>query len=324
MDGEQAFRAIVEHVADGIVVVSSEGEVLYANPAAGVLLGESRDELIGDRFGYPVSPGEHAEIDLLRPQGERRVAEMRAAIIDWDGEEAYVAAVRDITARAATERSLRDVVSTVSHEVRSPLAVVSGLVDLILETAEEEGMSEEAVTHLCAIGSQVERMERLANDLLTFARIDAGQLKVEVEDIDLEGMLSAVCEEFRTRGMEVGLHVEDGAHVRADPHHVRRILDNYLSNADKYGEPPYRIEAVRDGGDVVLRVVDHGPGVPEDLVPRLFERFSRGGDQSVRGTGLGLPIVLGLARTAGGDAWYEPDAHGGGATFAVRLPCEQA
>jgi signal transduction histidine kinase len=110
--------------------------------------------------------------------------------------------------------------------------------------------------------------------------------------------------------------------VRVDPQDLGRILDNYLQNAFKYGEPPVRIEAARVGDLVEVRFLDHGPGVPPQFVPRLFGRFARAdtpATKSQKGTGLGLSIVRGLAEANGGSARYEPGVPDG-SCFVVELP----
>jgi signal transduction histidine kinase len=109
--------------------------------------------------------------------------------------------------------------------------------------------------------------------------------------------------------------------VHADPDHVERILTNYVTNALKYGERPVEVEAREDDGWVEIRVRDHGSGVPEEFIPRMWEKFARPNDSSDRekGTGLGLSIVAGLARANGGTAWYEPN-HPRGSCFCIRLP----
>lgn len=314
---EEGFRSLVESVADALVVVDADGTVVYANEAAQLLFDPGGETLVGSHFGFPLAPGERTEIDVIGPSKERRIAEMRTRKLDWEGSEAYVATVRDVTQRHALERSLHDLVSTVSHEIRSPLVTIDGLIDLMAAEADEG----EARDHLDVMSRQVDRVLRLANHLLTFARLDSDRLESEAREVDISSLLDELCEEFQARGHEVSLDAAEGLVAWADPDHVRRILENYLDNATKYGEPPFRIEASRDEGDVVLRVVDRGPGVDESFVPQLFDRFSRAEKSRTDGSsGLGLPIVLGLARASGGDAWYEQGEEGG-SVFAVRLPC---
>jgi signal transduction histidine kinase len=113
--------------------------------------------------------------------------------------------------------------------------------------------------------------------------------------------------------------------VRADPSHLSRIIDNYLQNAFKYGEPPVRIEAAKLGDMVEIRVIDHGTGVPAEFRTKLFEKFARADDPSTRekkGTGLGLSIVRGLAEANGGQAKYQPNLPHG-SRFIVLLPTDE-
>jgi signal transduction histidine kinase len=109
--------------------------------------------------------------------------------------------------------------------------------------------------------------------------------------------------------------------VRADPAYLDEIVVNLVENADKYGAPPITVSAHQAGDVVELTVSDHGPGVPEDFVPRLFERYTRADDtpDHPRGSGLGLYLVDKLARACGGSVRYEPN-HPHGARFIVTLP----
>ena len=110
--------------------------------------------------------------------------------------------------------------------------------------------------------------------------------------------------------------------VQVDPHHLGRILDNYVQNAFSYGEPPVRIDATRVGDMVKVQVLDNGPGVPPEFMSSLFGRFARADTPATRaqkGTGLGLSIVRGLAEVNGGQARYEPNVPNG-SCFVVELP----
>src|SRR5207249_4043593 len=127
-------------------------------------------------------------------------------------------------------------------------------------------------------------------------------------------------EVVRDVGVPAGVTITadvDACVVRADRGRVQQMVTNYVTNSLRYGRPPIAITTARVAGAVELRVNDAGDGVPPDLRPRLFGKFSRG--TSDQGTGLGLFIVRELARAQGGDAWYE-DRAGGGSCFALRLP----
>jgi signal transduction histidine kinase len=121
---------------------------------------------------------------------------------------------------------------------------------------------------------------------------------------------------------ETRIELDGGLVVLADVDHASRMVRNLLENARHHGEAPVVVSARRTDDHVELRVRDHGPGVPEDFGPRLFQRFARSdeakGGRAAHGTGLGLSIVRGLARAADGDAWYEPESLG--ACFVVSFP----
>lgn len=315
--GRPVFHAIVEQVADAIVVVDEGGIIRYANVAAEELFRRPRDELVGDNFGFPLSPGERTEIDLVDPR-ERRVGEIRVTSVEWEQAPCYLAVVRDVTERHTVEQSLRDVVSTVSHEIRSPLSVVEGFVDVLMEDAPDWD-PDEAAEYLERIRLQVQRMARLANDLLTVAKIDSGQVESSRSVVDVGEFLERASAEHAATGARLEHRADPGAEVWVDPDHLRRMIDNLIANAVKYGAPPVELDATVAGDDVVIRVRDHGAGVDPSFVPHLFDRFSRDSPDTGDGSsGLGLPIVLGLARSAGGDVWYEDDENG--AVFALCLP----
>ena len=130
---------------------------------------------------------------------------------------------------------------------------------------------------------------------------------------------------FGDRSRDVRVECVPGLVAWADPEHVWQILANYIENAFKYGAPPVEVSVTERDGWVELEVCDVGPGVPDEFVARLFERFSRGpgAQRQAEGAGLGLSIVRSLAEAVGGEAWYEA-RHPAGACFGVRVPSDTA
>jgi PAS domain S-box-containing protein len=219
----------------------------------------------------------------------------------------------------ATDEMKSHFVAIASHELRTPLTGVLGFASTLLSHWDRLP-EEERRAQVGMIDRQARVLGRLVDDLLTMSRIEGGALETRPRPVDvrhsLQELLVAVgCND------DVAVEVEDDLEVLADPDHLRQIVTNYLTNALKYGRAPIRIEAASADGAVEVRVRDQGEGVPEDFVPRLFERFAQapGVAQAHRGTGLGLSIVRGLARAQGGDAWYEANEPSG-ACFGVRLP----
>jgi signal transduction histidine kinase len=188
-------------------------------------------------------------------------------------------------------------------------------------------LSDEArLKQLGAIQRGVDRLSRLTSDLLTSAKIEGAAEQTRPEHIRLATALASYLEANREELGTVGVTCPAEMVAVVDPAHLTRILDNYLGNAFKYGEPPICIEAERVGDFVELRVRDHGPGVPPEFVSRLFTKFDRADTPATRatqGTGLGLSIVKALAEANHGDASYQQNEPDGGC-FVVRLPAAAA
>jgi len=213
-------------------------------------------------------------------------------------------------------QAMRDFVAVASHDLRSPLTSVLGAANLLSQRWGD--LQEDKRGELIdMIERQALHVSRMVEDMLTVSRIEAGQLDTHKAVLRLREEVEGIVRDFGQPVPQILLGTIEYA-VMADPDHLRRILVNYVGNAMKYGSPPIEIAADVKDGWVEIRVKDHGQGVPEDFVPRLFGKFARG-DASHGGTGLGLSIVQGLARANGGDTWYEPNDPQG-SCFAVRLP----
>jgi signal transduction histidine kinase len=170
---------------------------------------------------------------------------------------------------------------------------------------------------LQALARQARLLDRATGDLLAAARAERGPLHVDPRPVLLAEVLAAALADA-PGGEHVTLDCPPELAVRADPVRVQQMMHNLLGNAAKYAVPPVTVRAHADADHVRVTVADAGPGVPDDLVPALFEDFSRGRGGAALGTGLGLAVVRSLARAQGGRAWYEPGA--AGAEFAFTLP----
>ncbi len=218
--------------------------------------------------------------------------------------------------RAADE--LKDhFVAVTSHELRTPLTSVLGFSKTLLQHWDRIP-DDQKREQIGLIELQSERLMRLVGELLTLSKIEAGALEVDPQPIRLADSIGAVVSSFGDSAQGVEIDVAPEQRVLADPDLLHQILTNYVANALKYGRPPITVKSEEADGQVEIRVSDNGDGVPEDFVPRLFERFAQAGTAD-GGTGLGLSIVRGLARAQSGDVWYEPCEPNGGC-FVVRLP----
>jgi PAS domain S-box-containing protein len=293
---------------------------LRAGPDIVGVIGLTHDEE-GPTFGPE-------EIDLLTRFG-------RLAWLALDNARLYQAAQQELLDRRRAEKELEryaselrqanedlraademksHFVAVASHELRTPLTAVLGFATTLLNHWERIP-DEEKREHIRLIEGQARRLSRLADDLLTMSKIEAGALEVRPEPVAVGDALRRAVSAFADQDIEVAS--EEGLQAMADADHVEQILMNFVANALKYGRPPVRVEARRRHRWVEVAVTDRGDGVPSDFVPRLFQKFAQAG-RGGTGTGLGLSIVRGLAQAQGGDAWYEPADPG--SRFCVRLP----
>jgi two-component system, OmpR family, sensor kinase len=203
----------------------------------------------------------------------------------------------------------RRFVADASHELRTPLALLHAELELALR---RRRTPEELRAALDSAFEEVERLTRLAEDLLVLARADEGQLPLRKEQIQVRELLESVSRRF-PQPIEVG--APDGDTIVGDRLRLEQALGNLVENALRHGAGRVRVDAERRNGVLALRVTDEGPGFPPELLPTAFERFTRGDEARERGgTGLGLAIVAAVARAHGGRA------HAEGSTVTIELP----
>ncbi len=216
-------------------------------------------------------------------------------------------------------------VSAVSHELRTPLTSIKGYLESVL--AEEAGpLNDLQREELEIVYRNATRLQDLANDLLTLARLESGRIEMELRPLDVCGLLDELREELepaaRKRGLEIRLDCSRALEVEADELRLHQALGNLIANAIKFSREDERVglRAVDRGGEVVIEVSDRGVGIPAEEVPRLAERFYRASTAGdAQGTGLGLAITQEIVERHGGRLEVESQV-GAGSTFRIRLP----
>ena len=220
------------------------------------------------------------------------------------------------------ERARREFIQNASHELRTPLFSVSGFLELL---ADEDLDEETRREFLAETRAQVDRLARLATDLLDLSRLDAGQLEVTVEDVDLPHVARTVCEEFRPASDDHPLDVraDEDVVAFADEPRVFQIARVLVQNAIRHtpaGTPVEILVSAEEDG-AVLAVRDEGPGIPADALPHVFERFYRAAGGRTSGSGLGLAIASELARMMSGS--LDVTSAPGESVFRLTLPASQ-
>ena len=343
-------QAILESVADGVVVADANGRIILVNAAAERILdllrekamGRSINEMLGlygrqakewmeqvNRWTTHQEPYDTNEYLAARLEIGRRVISVHLApVMMADEFLGTVSVFRDVTAEVEAERAKTEFVSTVSHELRTPMTSIKGYVKLLLMGAAGV-LSEEQSNFLSVIDTNVDRLTVLVNDLLDISRIESGRIKLSPHRMDVIPVIEQVVVEMDSRAMEQGLslishlplHLPD---IIADPDRVAQILTNLLGNACNYTLPGGKVvvSAYQDDRKVAISVSDTGIGIAPDDQQKIFERFFRADDSVVQdapGTGLGLSIVKSLVEMQGGEIWVESEV-GVGSTFTFTLP----
>ncbi|HVM56488.1 MAG TPA: HAMP domain-containing sensor histidine kinase [Gaiellaceae bacterium] len=340
--------ALIDSTLDGICLTDVRGNVLISNVPLrrlSVELGLPPTGTVPDRLiavaGRTTEPDRYrkrmreiAEQPMLSSEDEfelrgsgRVFRGYTSPTTDADGRfTGRIWTLREVTADRELDR-LRDAfVAAVSHELRTPLTSISGFLEMLRE--EEAGLGESGRMYLDVIRRSTERLQRLVEDLLLVAQIEAHRLELVLATVDLDGIAAAAVEAARPTAVEkevdLRLQVDGAPPVRADAHRLAQVLDNLISNALKFtdagGEVIVSVE--RRGSFAQLAVTDNGIGIPIDEQGQLFSSFFRASTatrQAIPGTGLGLVIVRAIVEQHGGSIDLE-SREGKGTTVTVTLP----
>ena len=270
------------------------------------------------------------EITLRVPDGRSVSLLLNASPIHTkDGRVAsFVITLQDLTPLEEQERLRAEFLAMVSHELRMPLTSVMGAGATLLNAAADLDPAEMRQFHRIIV-DQAEHMRYLIGDLLDVARIETGALPVDPEPSALHPLVEEACGRFRSADARNPLEVElaeDLPQVMADRRRIVQVLGNLISNAAGYSHEgyPITVSARRNGVHVHVTVADRGRGIPAELLPELFRKFSRASGEAtasgVDGSGLGLAICRGIVEAHGGRIWAESDGPGLGARFTFTLP----
>ncbi len=212
-------------------------------------------------------------------------------------------------------------VALAAHELRSPVGAIYGISETIAERGPQLG-AEQLEALQTTLTAQIRRLRELVEQLLDLSRLDAEAVSINPQRIRVRERLERIVHAVAPLdAAAIGIEAEAGLEADVDVDALERIVSNLLVNACRYGEPPVTVRAVQDNGILHVTVEDSGPGVPDDFVPQLFDRFARDTTSAatVTGTGLGLAIARSYARAHRGEVSYRPAAPRG-AAFELTLP----
>jgi len=335
--------AILEHTADGVMILDHAYQIVVFNRALAKLTGWTAAEAIGHNHdeivrwaklqtdldmesavkgGWPLPSARllYVEGDLRRRNGGTlSVGITYAPLFDRDGRLVNVIAnVRDITRFREADEVKSTFISVISHELKTPVALIKGYADTLLR---EDARWDRRTTResLTVILVEADRLNELVDNLLDASRLQAGVLPLEMTEVALDALAERTAKRFQTQTDIHEITVDfpaDFPYVVGDPSRIGQVFDNLLSNAIKYSPQGGRIAItgrVRPN-EVVVTVSDEGVGIPIEERQRVFERFFRGvreRHQRTPGAGLGLFLAKAIVEAHGGRMWVESDPDDG-------------
>jgi len=370
MQAEQ-MAATVSASLDGIIIINSDGFVVEFSNSAERIFGYKKEDILGQNMASLIVPeryqgahnagmermrktgkanilGQRIEIEAVRANGEEFMSELAISRSRSSSGDIFIAYIRDISEAKAAEKALLDAkeaaelanraktqfISAMSHEIRTPFNAVLGILDILGDTK----LTQDQKQLIQTAERTSKSLLRIINDVLDYARISSGSVKVRDEPFYAADIFDDVYRLFamqaKEQGIDLAIIVEDPAKIflSGDVGRIRQILMNFVSNAIKYtdnGKVDLVVDTIQVGHekwDLICRVKDTGVGIKAEKLDRLFEEFYMVDDVDTRateGTGLGLTICKVLARMMNGEIGVESEV-GRGSNFWVKVPLAQA
>lgn len=350
----QRNHTILENIADGIIAIDSQGLITSFNPAASRVFGYSPHQVIGRNVSMLMpEPHRSAHDGYLRrylQTGEQRIMgaprevegirsdgslfSLELSVSEVPGAEGvtFLGMVRDISERKRLERMQNEFVSTVSHELRSPLTSIAGSLSMAANGALGQ-LPPKAQQMIDLAFRNANQLSAIINDLLDMEKLVSGKMPLKCQPVSVDEQVCQSLENIQAFAdqQQVTLHLYSSDNlltIDVDSRRFQQILSNLLSNAIKFSPVDGEVSVnVQDLGEWVrISVSDHGSGIPESFRNRVFQKFAQADGSDSRqkgGTGLGLAITRELTEQMGGHVTYE-SLEGEGTTFYVKFPAVSA
>ena len=345
----QEVKSIISSMVEGLIAIDNKRNLVYCNSAAEKILGLEASKYLGQPikiFNQAISTrtvDSHewnnivrtavSQLDkqpklIMQLKGPEIIdVEVRFFRVGSSDERSGIGAIlRDITRERAIDKMKTDFISVASHELRTPMTVIYGFVELLLTT---KVSAENQRLWLTRVHKESQRMNEIVDDLLNISRIESGRLPIKLEPVLVQALIKQLTDEFKpiynTHIFYLNIPA-DFPELWADARLTTQVLYNLIDNAIKYspkgGAISISASIAKGANQGVVAVTDKGIGIPPDEIPRLFTRFHRiprDETLAIRGTGLGLAIVKQLVEMMDGKVWVESQLNHG-STFSIALP----
>ena len=341
-DERSTLAAVLASTSDAVIMVNGSGTVLLANGAVRPMLGLAADQLTGRPLLEVVdyvplrqlfAVGTPGTSDIPLPDGRVAQASMVPVVTPFGEPVGLAAILRDITLRKNLEQMKSDFVSTVSHDLKSPITVIAGLADLLMRSRPGDTRFKARCED---IRETAQHMSELVTDLLDLGKIEAGIDAVR-EEADFAALIHEavriVSPTAEAKGVTLSVQAPPEAETLAARSRIRQALVNLLDNAVKYTRTGGTVmlsaafsAGARGSESLTIRISDTGVGIPAKDLPHVFDKFFRvksDATQAINGTGLGLAITKRIVEAHGGRIRVE-SLEGAGTTFVVELPLVKA
>jgi len=339
---------IIHNLAEGMVVVDSEGKILLVNSAAESLLGITKEdigkpikEVVKDEHLLTLTKNITADkdgvvekdIELLSPdESTKKILRASSAVVEDNNGNTVgmVTMLNDITKQKEIEKIKSEFLANVSHELRTPLVATEKSVSMILSKATGE-ISETQSKFLSIAERNLKRLTLMINDLLDLSKFEAHKMELKRQSVILEQIINDSTETLnnwaKTKSITLGKIIPaDIPQVNIDPNKIIQVLNNLIGNAIKFtpqgGSITVGLELAKEGGVIKVIVADTGIGIAKEDLPKVFDKFYQTQERAptdISGTGIGLAIVKEIVELHGGKVWAESEK-GQGAKFIFTLP----
>lgn len=330
-ESKALFSTISNVAFDLVLLLDEENTIIMTNKAADVLFGDKNPigEKLADAVNSPdlVAIVQHALIvdDSLEEQFviDNRYYRAKTQVMNYDGDHAFIGiAMQDITRLVQLNRARRDLVANISHELRTPITRIRLIIEGLFHEAEKP-KRKASIDSLKEIAVETDNLLWLAQELLDLSMIESGQAIMRLVETPLKQVIDEAMERLETQAeikdIKIVSHIPDKYQILCDSEQLRRVTMNLIHNAIKWSPKggAITLTAAEDTEEIIVSVFDNGPGVPDELCERIFERFyqvdaSRSGHE---GTGLGLAICKHIIEAHGGRIWAEGNSQGKGGRF---------